>query len=91
MHFVYILQSIKDTRLYVGITANLHLRLEKHNRGEVISTRHRKPFRLIGYEAYLTKQEAGLREKFLKSSDGNKELKIRFKLSLAPHSRGKVY
>lgn len=82
MHFVYILQSIQDKKLYVGITKNLMFRLEQHKKGEVISTRARRPLRLIGYEAYLTKEEAAKREKYLKTSDGKKELKIRFKRSL---------
>ena len=82
MHFVYILQSVKDKKLYVGITKDLNLRLEKHRQGEVESTKNRRPLKLIGYEAYLTKEEAAKREKYLKSSDGKKELKIRFRNSL---------
>lgn len=83
MHFVYILQSLRDKKTYVGITRDLGLRLEKHRRGEVESTKNRRPLKLIGYEAYLTKEEAAKREKYLKTSDGRKELGIRFKKSLA--------
>lgn len=82
MHFVYILQSLKDRKMYVGITKELSLRLKKHRSGEVESTKERRPLRLIGFEAYLTKNEAAKREKYLKSSDGKKELKIRFRSSL---------
>ena len=68
--------------MYVGITKDLGLRLEKHRQGEVESTKNRRPLKLIGYEAYLTKDEAAKREKYLKTSDGRKEMKIRFKQSL---------
>lgn len=68
--------------MYVGITRDLGLRLEKHRQGEVESTKNRRPLKFIGYEAYLTKDEAAKREKYLKTSDGRKEMKIRFKKSL---------
>lgn len=80
---MYILQSLRDKKTYVGITRDLGLRLEKHRQGEVESTKNRRPLKLIGYEAYLTKEEAAKREKYLKTSDGRKELSIRFKKSLA--------
>ena len=41
------------------------------------STRHRRPLRLLCYEAYNAKEEAARREKFLKSSDGKKDIKKR--------------
>lgn len=66
----------------MGITGDLELRLASHREGRVESTRGRRPLRLVGYEAYLTKSEAAKREKYLKTSDGKRELKIRFKLSL---------
>jgi len=65
------------------MTSNLVLRLESHNKGRGSSTRNRRPMRLIGYEAYLTKKEAARREKYLKTSDGKKELKVRFIVKLA--------
>lgn len=90
MHYVYVLQSLKDKKMYVGMTKDLRLRLEKHKNGEVESTKKRRPLRLIGYEAYLTKEEAGDREKYLKRGDGNRELKVRFRKSLALYSQGKA-
>ena len=41
--------------------------------------------KLICYEAYLHKKEATYREKFLKSSDGRKDLRKRLKESLNPN------
>lgn len=44
---------------------------------KVESTRNRKPMKLLCYEAYLTKGEAMRREKYLKSSDGRKDIRKR--------------
>ena len=82
MNFVYILVSLKDNEFYVGLTSNLEVRLKSHMLGDVPSTKNRRPLKLLGYETYLTKHEAGMREKYLKTNDGRKELRIRFKLSL---------
>ncbi|MDZ4229027.1 MAG: GIY-YIG nuclease family protein [Patescibacteria group bacterium] len=82
MHFVYILVSIKDKKFYVGMTSNINVRLKNHILGAVPSTKNRRPLKLLGYETYLTKYEAGMREKYLKTNDGRKEMRIRFKKSL---------
>jgi len=70
MWYVYILQSTKDHNLYVGMTNDLRRRFEFHNAGKVHSTRSRKPFILIYYEAHHSKYDAAAREKFLKSGWG---------------------
>ena len=82
MYYVYILQSLKDKRLYVGYSNDLKKRIEEHNKGKVKSTSTRRPLKLICYEAYLTKKEAMHREKYLKGSDGRKNMKIRLFNSL---------
>jgi putative endonuclease len=56
MFFVYILKSKKDDNLYVGYTNDLRRRIEEHNLGFNQSTRLRKPFKLIYYEAYFSKE-----------------------------------
>lgn len=89
MHFVYVLVSLKDKKFYVGMTRNVGMRLKKHVKGEVVSTRERRPLKLLGYEAYWSKNEAVKRERFLKSFEARKELRIRFKDSLARYSPGK--
>ena len=66
MFFVYILQSKKDKKLYIGYTGDLKRRFKEHNLGLVNSTRPRKPFHLIYYEAYTSKQNALKREHNLK-------------------------
>lgn len=66
MFFVYILKSKKDSKLYIGCTNDLRKRFKEHNLGLVLSTKARKPFRLIYYEAYAAKQDAYKREHNLK-------------------------
>ena len=73
MFFVYILQSVKDKGLYVGLSGNVKKRVSFHNAGHVRSTKHRAPFLLIHTEKYETRKEARLREKYLKSYSGVRE------------------
>jgi putative endonuclease len=58
---------------YVGLTANVEVRLRYHNAGRVRSTKHRVPFELLYKEAYATRAEARAREKHLKSYAGSRE------------------
>jgi len=66
MFYVYILKSQRDNKLYTGSTNNLRRRLLEHNKKRVYSTKHRAPFYLIYYEAYLSEKDARRREKSLK-------------------------
>jgi putative endonuclease len=66
MFYVYILKSIKDHKLYIGSTNNLKRRLKEHNSGSVFSTKLRRPFELIYYEAYKAEKDARKREANLK-------------------------
>jgi len=80
MYYVYVLKSLKDNQLYVGFTDNLKRRLEEHNKGKNLSTKSRRPFKLIYFEALPTLEEAVEREKFYKSGRGHEVLyKILFK------------
>lgn len=72
-YFVYILKSSKDDGYYVGMTKDLLLRLNYHNKRLVRSTKSRVPFRLIYSEKYNTRIEAREREKYFKSYKGSKE------------------
>ena len=66
MHYVYVLKSGKDCKYYIGSSGDLKRRKEEHDRGLVASTRHRRPFDLLYYEAYPTKELAEERERNLK-------------------------
>jgi len=66
MFYVYILKSKKDHNLYIGSTNNLEHRISEHDSGLVFSTKLRKPFILVYYEAYASEKDARKREKNLK-------------------------
>jgi len=66
-HFVYILISEKDHKLYVGCTSNLQTRLSAHNKGLVTATKNRRPLFIIYSEEFKDADEAYKREKYLKS------------------------
>ena len=75
MHYVYILQSKKDDKLYIGCTNDLKKRIEMHNIGKVFSTQNRKPMTIIYYEAHKNKYDAFQREMFLKTGWGRNYIK----------------
>ena len=66
MIYVYVLKSKKDKDLYIGSTNNLKRRFEMHNTGNVPSTKPRRPFSLVYYEAYTNENDARKRESSLK-------------------------
>ncbi len=75
MFYVYILESTKNKRLYVGVTNDLRRRFTEHNAGIGGDyTSKNKPFKLIFYEAYLNKTDALRAEKFFKSGYGREVL-----------------
>jgi len=75
MYYVYILISYKDRQLYIGFTPDLKNRIFKHGQGFVRATKHRRPLKLLYYEAYSEKLDAKRREKYLKGGKGRGELK----------------
>ena len=79
MHYTYVLQSESDGNFYVGCTKDLKLRFEQHQKGQVESTRQRKPLRLIYYEACLHQEDAFHRERYLKTYNGKRFLHRRLK------------
>jgi putative endonuclease len=70
MYYVYILQSLKDSKFYTGLTNDLSRRLQEHNSGQMKSTKGRVPFKLLYSEKYETRIEARAREKFFKTGGG---------------------
>jgi len=69
-YYIYILQSIKDNKYYIGSTSDVMARLNFHNAGLQRSTRNRIPFKLVLFEKYDSKKEALKREKQIKSWKG---------------------
>ncbi|MEW6108086.1 MAG: GIY-YIG nuclease family protein [Nitrospirota bacterium] len=76
-YFVYILKSEKGVSSYVGHTADIDKRLFEHNSGKSLSTRSKRPWKLIHKEEYKTRSEAVARERYFKSIEGRRELKSR--------------
>ena len=74
-YIVYILQSQKDKKFYIGCTTDIEKRIQKHNNGSNKSTRYRRPFILIYTEEFSDKHLAFQREFFLKSPRGFLEKK----------------
>ena len=62
-NYIYLIQSLKDKKFYLGWTTNLRRRLDAHNAGSVRSTKSRKPFKLVFYETYSAPEEAKIRER----------------------------
>lgn len=67
MFTVYILQSLKNSRYYIGHTSNISNRLKRHNAGLVKSTKWFTPWKVVYTEEYETKSEACKRELEIKS------------------------
>ena len=82
MYYVYVLQSGKDRRFYVGYALELRKRLELHNEGRVESTKNRRPLQLVYYEACISQRDALHRERYLKTAYGKRYIKNRLRTYL---------
>jgi putative endonuclease len=63
----------------VGYTTELRKRLKEHNQGLNRSTKTFRPWRLIYCEACLDKEDAKRRERYFKTTQGQRLLKRRLK------------
>ena len=77
--YIYILKSLVDGNKYTGFTNDLEKRFQSHQDGKVKSTKHRRPFELVYFEACLNKDDALRREKYLKTKYGKMFLGNRLK------------
>ena len=82
MYNIYVLISVSDFRLYIGISEDVDKRLNQHNSGYVLATKNRRPFKLLYYECYSELSDAKRREKYLKGGKGHNELKIQIQDAL---------
>lgn len=78
-YYVYLIESKKNGKLYIGYTINLAQRLKEHNQGLNFSTKPYRPWRPIYYEACLNEKDAKRREGYLKTSQGQRLIKRRLK------------
>ena len=77
MWYVYIIKSQIESFIYIGSTNSLDRRLNEHNCGLCLSTKHYKPFELETFIAVKTESKAKELEKYLKTGSGRAILKKR--------------
>jgi len=64
--FVYILQSERTGRFYVGQTEHLEERLSYHQANYSKSLRNHGPWKLVYQESFASRSEAVRRERYIK-------------------------
>ena len=75
VYYVYAISSLSVNYIYIGISNNVERRLEEHNKGYNRTTKPYRPFKLIYIEKFETREEARVKEKYLKGGSGKKFLK----------------
>lgn len=79
MWYTYVIWSLRTNLFYIGFTADLKKRIFQHQHNQSEYTKNRGPWKLIYYEAGLSKEDAIAREKYLKSGMGHRYIKNRLK------------
>ncbi|MBX7139491.1 MAG: GIY-YIG nuclease family protein [Chitinophagales bacterium] len=69
------MSEAKNLRFYVGQTNNLENRMIRHNSGHNKSTKAFRPWRFFFAEKFQSREEARMREKYLKSGVGKEFIK----------------
>lgn len=72
MYYVYLIRSLNDSsKTYVGYTTNIEQRLDTHNSGGSIHTKHDRPWKLVMYLAFDSEIKAKEFEKYIKVGSGH--------------------
>ena len=79
MHYVYALWSSRQKKFYIGQTNDLKRRIAEHKNGKTQTTDRLANWKLVYYEACLSKKDAEHRERQLKTGFGRGFLKRRLK------------
>lgn len=74
MFYIYVLQSTKTGRRYLGSCDNLDERIRRHNLGHSKATCHGIPWTLMHSESFSSRAEATRKERFYKTGRGRDEL-----------------
>jgi len=69
MYYVYLLK-LADGSVYTGSTDDVKKRFAKHNKGDVLATKGKRPIEMVFYCAFKTKKQAVKLEMYLKSGSG---------------------
>jgi len=72
VYYVYVLESQKDGRYYVGATADIKDRLKRHNAGETKSTKPYLPYKIVHIETFSSLSTARKRETEIKKRKSRK-------------------
>lgn len=78
-YYVYILESMRDGKRYIGMTSDLRQRFQQHQAGKSFATAPRRPFELIYYEAGRSYVDAKHREAYFKTTGGRRSLAKRLR------------
>ena len=73
--YVYAIVSMKDNRIYVGISRNVEKRVIEHNDRKIFSTKAFIPWLLFYSEAIGNSSEARKKEKYFKTASGKRKLR----------------
>jgi len=79
MFYIYLIESLKSGKIYIGTTDSLRRKLKEHNQGLNFSTKRDKPWKYVYIEGSTEKTDAKRREKYLKSTQGRRMLRKRLK------------
>ena len=66
MYYVYVLAELETGKTYIGFTKDLRERVARHNSGKGSRYTKSGTWKLVYYEAFLSKKDAESRERRLK-------------------------
>ena len=76
MPFVYILQSDKNGRYYIGITKDIERRFSEHQAGKTKATRNIRPLKLVFKQEYGSIIQAKRVERAIKKLKSKSVIKL---------------
>lgn len=76
MFYLYILQSEKNGRFYIGSCEDIDARLARHNAGATTSTKSGRPWKVVYFEEFSTRSEAIKRENEVKVKKSRKYIEF---------------
>ena len=72
---VYAISSLTRPYIYVGMSSQPHIRIERHNNGQNKTTKPYAPFKVIYTKNFASRVDARTHEKYLKSGTGKEFLR----------------
>jgi len=86
-YYVYILQRQKDGSFYIGHTADLTRRIQRHNQSRSLLTKARAPWKLIYQEELNSRSEASKREHQIKQKKNRAYIEHLVRASRVSHGK----